>query len=331
MSRTAGRLRPGVRAAARPSRRQGVRDAEVPVAQALHRWPRQPRRGLRPDGRVDADEVTAHIDFQREVGRILTESGEFVDAQALSPHGAWVRYGGPDAAPVVTDGPFPETKELIAGWYMIDVESEARAHEVAAWVSSAPGKGGEPIYEWLEVRPVMDDAPAHTSDRGAAAGARPAGARCPGPARRRLRVGRGRRPGGADRGPPGVGRAAPRPAARLAGHRRPAQAGRPPAVRGARRRREEVAAEQPRARADGAGRRHAAADVPVLPPGAEPGLGGRAHAAGRRRADHQGDRGGVPGARGDDGAADLAGRSGRSPVRRSRHRPTSRWCCGCCT
>jgi hypothetical protein len=43
---------------------------------------------------------------------------------------------------------------------MIDVESEARAHEVAAWVSSAPGKGGEPIYEWLEVRPVMDDAPA---------------------------------------------------------------------------------------------------------------------------------------------------------------------------
>ena len=108
-----------------------------------------------------ADEVTAHIDFQREVGRILTESGEFVDAQALTQHGAWVRYGGPDAAPVVTDGPFPETKELIAGWFMIDVESEARAHEVAAWVSSAPGKGGEPIYEWLEVRPVMDDAPAN--------------------------------------------------------------------------------------------------------------------------------------------------------------------------
>ena len=72
-----------------------------------------------------------------------------------------MRYGGPDAAPVVTDGPFPETKELIAGWFMIDVESEARAHEVAAWVSSAPGKGGEPIHEWLEVRPVMDDAPAN--------------------------------------------------------------------------------------------------------------------------------------------------------------------------
>jgi hypothetical protein len=43
---------------------------------------------------------------------------------------------------------------------MIDVESEARAYEVAAYVSSAPGKGGQPIYEWIEVRPVMSDAPA---------------------------------------------------------------------------------------------------------------------------------------------------------------------------
>jgi hypothetical protein len=107
------------------------------------------------------DEVAAHIEFQRQVGRILTESGELVDAQALGPGGSYVRYGGPDAAPVVTDGPFAETKELIAGWYMVDVESEERAHEIAALVSSAPGAGGEPIHEWLEVRPVMDDVPAN--------------------------------------------------------------------------------------------------------------------------------------------------------------------------
>ena len=106
-----------------------------------------------------ADEVEAHMSFQHEVSRILRESGEFVDAQALSPQGAWVQYGGPDAAPVVTDGPFPETKELIAGWYVIDVDSEQRAHEVAALVSRAPGKDGEPIYEWLEVRPIMWSAP----------------------------------------------------------------------------------------------------------------------------------------------------------------------------
>ncbi len=116
--------------------------------------------GFAPMSEWTPDEITAHMDFQHEVTRILRESGEYVDAQALSPEGAWVQYGGPDAAPVVTDGPFPETKELIAGWYMIDVESEARAHEVAALVSSAPGKDSLPIHEWLEVRPVMWSAPA---------------------------------------------------------------------------------------------------------------------------------------------------------------------------
>jgi hypothetical protein len=108
------------------------------------------------------EEISAHIAFQRHVAELLRERGEFVDAQALSPEGTYVRYGGPDAAPVTTDGPFPETKELAAGWFLIDVDSEARAYEVAAYVSSAPGQGGEPIYEWLEVRPVMTDAPGAT-------------------------------------------------------------------------------------------------------------------------------------------------------------------------
>jgi hypothetical protein len=105
------------------------------------------------------EEVTAHIKFQLDVGEMLRERGEFVDAQAASPEGAWVRYGGPAAAPVVLDGPFPETKELIAGWFLIDVESEQRAYEVAAYVSSAPGPGGKPIYEWLEVRPLLTAPP----------------------------------------------------------------------------------------------------------------------------------------------------------------------------
>ena len=102
-----------------------------------------------------AAEITAHIAFQQEAVRMLTEQGEMVDAQGLGMEGNYVRYGGPGAAPVVTDGPFPETKELIAGWYLVDVESAARAHEIAAYVSSAPGKDGKPIHEWIEVRPVM--------------------------------------------------------------------------------------------------------------------------------------------------------------------------------
>jgi hypothetical protein len=108
------------------------------------------------------DEMTAHIAFQREVGRMLSERGELLEAQAVSPDGAYVRYGGPGVAPVVTDGPFPEAKELIAGWFLVDVDSEARAHAIAAHVSSAPGKAGQPIYEWIEVRPVMSNVPAVT-------------------------------------------------------------------------------------------------------------------------------------------------------------------------
>ena len=106
------------------------------------------------------EEFDAHMAFQHDIARVLQENGEFVDAQALTQDGAWVRYGGPDAAPVVTDGPFAEAKEVVAGWFMIDVESQERAYEVAAWVSSAPGKDGKPIHEWLQVRQVMEDGPA---------------------------------------------------------------------------------------------------------------------------------------------------------------------------
>lgn len=119
----------------------------------------EPLPGCVPMSEWSANDITAHVAFQREVGRMLTENGELVDAQGVSPEGAYVRYDGPDAPPVVTDGPFPETKELVAGWYLVDVDSQARAHEIAAHVSSAPGKDGEPIHEWIEVRAVMDAHP----------------------------------------------------------------------------------------------------------------------------------------------------------------------------
>ena len=57
----------------------------------------------------------------------------------------------------MTDGPFAETKDLIAGWMIIDVDDEARAIELAGELSAAPGPGGEPINEWLEVRPFLDN------------------------------------------------------------------------------------------------------------------------------------------------------------------------------
>jgi hypothetical protein len=107
------------------------------------------------------DEVDAHVQFMRDFAARLEETGEFVDTQALTPDGAFVRYGG-EGQPPVTDGPFVETKDLIAGWYIIDVESWDRAVELAGELSAAPGPGGEPMYEWLEVRPFWAPRPSGT-------------------------------------------------------------------------------------------------------------------------------------------------------------------------
>jgi hypothetical protein len=106
-------------------------------------------------------EVQAHITVTLDLTEEFKRRGEFVDAQALSPEGTFVRYDGEGKAPV-TDGPFAETKDLIAGWWVIDVESEERAHEAAAYASSAPGPGGKPIREWIEVRPFMSEPPTIT-------------------------------------------------------------------------------------------------------------------------------------------------------------------------
>ena len=114
-----------------------------------------------PDGFVPMDkwtpaEVDAHIQFMRDFAARLEETGEFVDAQALAPEGTFVRYDG-EGRPPVTDGPFAETKDLIAGWMVIDVESQERAYQLAGELSAAPGAGGKPIHEWLEVRPFMNE------------------------------------------------------------------------------------------------------------------------------------------------------------------------------
>jgi hypothetical protein len=100
------------------------------------------------------EEVSAHVQFMEDFAAKLVGTGEFVDSQALAPEGTFVRYGG-EGRPPVTDGPFAETKDLIAGWMIIDVESYDRALELAGELSAAPGAGGRPVEEWLELRPFM--------------------------------------------------------------------------------------------------------------------------------------------------------------------------------
>lgn len=107
----------------------------------------------------DPADIRAHIDFQHEMNRELQQRGELVDAQGLTgPDQARFVVVDEAGAPVVTDGPFAEAKELLAGYRIVDVDSEARALEIAAHASAAPGPGGRPIRQPIEVRQVMDAA-----------------------------------------------------------------------------------------------------------------------------------------------------------------------------
>jgi hypothetical protein len=106
-------------------------------------------------------EVEDHITYMNDFAARLEGTGEYVDSQALSPEGTFVRSDG-EGRPPVTDGPFAETKDLIAGWMIIDVEDYDRALVLAGELSAAPGAGGEPIHEWLELRPFMGSAPTVT-------------------------------------------------------------------------------------------------------------------------------------------------------------------------
>lgn len=112
-----------------------------------------------PPERWAPGEWDAHVEYMGDFAAKLQRSGEFVFEQALTSDGMWVRADGAGRPPV-TDGPFAETKDLIAGFMIIDVDSHDRALELAAELSAAPGAGGEPINEWLELRPVMSEAPA---------------------------------------------------------------------------------------------------------------------------------------------------------------------------
>ena len=110
-------------------------------------------------------EVEAHLDYYRVLNRELVASGELVGQEVLAGPdlGKIVTFDGV-TAPVVTDGPFAEFKEWIAGYQIVDVESEARAIEIAARYSAVPGPGGRSIEQPIIVRQVMNDAPSNVGE-----------------------------------------------------------------------------------------------------------------------------------------------------------------------
>jgi hypothetical protein len=102
----------------------------------------------------------AHIDFMIGFNKELSDAGELVGAEGLAaPAEAKIVRAGKGGAPEVTDGPFAEAKEFLAGYWIVDVESPKRAYELAARASTAPGPGGTPLNMPIEVRQVMSAPP----------------------------------------------------------------------------------------------------------------------------------------------------------------------------
>ena len=115
----------------------------------------------------DPAEVDAHLDYYAALQRELRASGELVASEVLA---------GPDLAkivtsdgsrPVVTDGPFSEFKEWVAGYQVVDVPTEQRALEIAARLSAVPGPGGRPLEQPITVRRVLDAGPRTSTEMDA--------------------------------------------------------------------------------------------------------------------------------------------------------------------
>jgi hypothetical protein len=103
------------------------------------------------------NDIKAMVDFMDRFNAELQKNGQWVFAEGLvAPELTRIVKADDHGRPVVTDGPFAESKELLAGYWLVDVESEQRAIEIAARTSAAPGPGGTPMGKEIQVRPVMD-------------------------------------------------------------------------------------------------------------------------------------------------------------------------------
>ena len=101
------------------------------------------------------DDVKVMVEFMHQLDQELADSGELVEERGLAgPDQVKTVRAQDDGEPVVTDGPFPESKEVLAGYWVVDVDSEERALEIALRISTTPGPGGVPLNQPVEVQPV---------------------------------------------------------------------------------------------------------------------------------------------------------------------------------
>jgi len=125
----------------------GMKTDKESAAKGIMTWPRE--------------DIQAHIGFMIGLNKQLKEDGELVSAEGLAwPNEAKLVRAEKDGTPI-TDGVFPESKEFLIGYWIIDVENQERAYQVAARASAAPGPGGVPLNMPIEVRQIMSRPPEH--------------------------------------------------------------------------------------------------------------------------------------------------------------------------
>jgi len=114
-----------------------------------------PKAGFEGYREWSEKDVQAHFAVLTRINKELSDSGEFVATEGLAwPEQAKLVRSGRNGTPV-TDGVFPESKEFLAGYWIVDVETPERAYEIAAQISGAPGPDGEPLSMPIEVRQIM--------------------------------------------------------------------------------------------------------------------------------------------------------------------------------
>jgi hypothetical protein len=118
-----------------------------------------PQTGYDSFGAWPKKDIEAHIAFMLGINKTLRESGELAGAEGLAdPKRATLVRAGKDGSPM-TDGVFPESKEFLAGYWIVNVQNPEQAYKIAARASAAPGPGGAPMNMPIEVRQVMSGPP----------------------------------------------------------------------------------------------------------------------------------------------------------------------------
>jgi hypothetical protein len=100
------------------------------------------------------EDLKVMVNYMHDLNRELADAGELVEARGLAgPDQMKTLRTQDDGEPIVTDGPFSETKEVLAGYWVVDVASEDRVLEIARRISRTPGPGGRPVNQAVEIHP----------------------------------------------------------------------------------------------------------------------------------------------------------------------------------